>query len=152
MDIAAFSNIGFKFSHKKHHFQKCFWYRCTNYHIHSRKLGNNTQLVCCFYSIFLKLCIDIFLAIFPVMYINNILICKLKAFSFKESVNVSFDSCLLSNLFPGFLPHEKVLYNEKIFILIVNTHHLRTIKEIQDNLMSNLSLNGTFTEACWKGI
>lgn len=86
------------------------------------------------------------------MYINNILICKLKAFSFKKSVNVSFDSYLLSNLFPGFLPHEKVLYNEKIFILIVNTHHLRTIKEIQDNLMSNLSLNGTFTEACWKGI
>lgn len=41
----------------------------------------------------------------------------------------------------GPLVENKLLYNDKILIPIVNTHHLKTIKEMQDNLMNNMSLN-----------
>lgn len=38
----------------------------------------------------------------------------------------------------GFLLQEKHLFNDKILISIINTHHLKTIKAAKDNIMKNM--------------
>lgn len=94
----------------------------------------------CFHPIFLTLFAQkSFLDTFSLYNTNNIYYAFLSFFL--KFLLMDHYMAIHHKITSGFLLQEKHLFNDKILISIINTHHLKTIRAAKDNIMKNMFLS-----------